>query len=41
MTHDRHKIMAAGFDAYQSKPLNVREFIEAVRAVLAARDQRS
>lgn len=41
MTHDRQKIMAAGFDAYQSKPLNVREFVEAVRTVLAARDQRS
>ena len=41
MTHDRQKIMAAGFDAYQTKPLNVREFVEAVRAVLAARDQRS
>jgi two-component system, cell cycle response regulator DivK len=41
MTHDRHKIMAAGFDAYQSKPLNVREFVEAVRTVLAARDHPS
>ena len=40
MTHDRHKIMAAGFDAYQSKPLNVREFVEAVRTVLATRGQR-
>jgi two-component system cell cycle response regulator DivK len=37
MTHDRQKIMAAGFDAYQSKPINVREFMAAVRAVLAAR----
>ena len=37
MTHDRQKIMAAGFDAYQSKPLNVREFVEAVRAILAQR----
>ena len=37
MTHDRHKIMAAGFDAYQSKPLNVREFVEAVRGLLAAK----
>ena len=37
MTHDRQKIMAAGFDAYQSKPLNVREFVEAVRGLLAAR----
>jgi CheY-like chemotaxis protein len=37
MTHDRQKIMAAGFDAYQSKPINVREFVDAVRSVLAAR----
>ena len=37
MTHDRHKIMATGFDAYQSKPINVREFVEAVRSVLDAR----
>ena len=35
MTQDRHKIMATGFDAYQSKPINVREFVEAVRTVLA------
>jgi two-component system, cell cycle response regulator DivK len=37
MTHDRQKIMATGFDAYQSKPLNVKEFVEAVRAILAQR----
>ena len=37
MTHDRQKIMATGFDAYQSKPLNVREFVEAVRSILAQR----
>ena len=37
MTHDRQKIMATGFDAYQSKPLNVREFVEAVRALLGAK----
>ena len=37
MTHDRQTIMAAGFDAYQTKPIVVREFVEAVRAVLAAR----
>ena len=37
MTHDRHKIMATGFDAYQSKPINVREFVEAVRTLLAAK----
>ena len=34
MTHDRQKILAAGFDAYQSKPINVKEFLEAVRALL-------
>lgn len=38
MTHDRQRIMATGFDAYQSKPINVREFVDAVRAVLAARN---
>jgi two-component system cell cycle response regulator DivK len=37
MTHDRQKIMAAGFDAYQTKPINVREFVEAVRVILAER----
>ena len=37
MTQDRQKIMASGFDAYQSKPINVREFVEAVRTVLTAR----
>ena len=34
MTHDRQKIMAAGFDAYQAKPINVKEFTEAVRRML-------
>ncbi len=34
MTHDRQKIMAAGFDGYQSKPINVKEFIAAVREML-------
>jgi two-component system cell cycle response regulator DivK len=38
MTHDRQKIMAAGFDGYQSKPINVKDFLAAVRAML---DQRS
>ncbi len=37
MTHDRQKIMAAGFDGYQSKPLNVKEFVAAVRRMLDAR----
>ncbi len=34
MTHDRQKIMAAGFDGYQSKPINVKEFVAAVREML-------
>jgi len=34
MTHDRQKIMAAGFDGYQTKPIRVMEFLDAVRAVL-------
>jgi two-component system, cell cycle response regulator DivK len=34
MTHDRQKILAAGFDAYQSKPINVKDFLEAVRQTL-------
>jgi CheY-like chemotaxis protein len=37
MTHDRQKILAAGFDGYQSKPISVRPFLEAVREVLDRR----
>ena len=35
MDRDRQQIMAAGFDGYQSKPLNVKEFMAAVEAILA------
>ena len=34
MSEDRQKIMAAGFDAYQSKPIAVQEFVAAVAEVL-------
>lgn len=34
MTHNRPKILAAGFDGYQTKPINVKEFLEVVRQVL-------
>jgi two-component system cell cycle response regulator DivK len=34
MDRDRQTIMAAGFDAYQSKPLNVKEFMAAIQAIL-------
>ena len=34
MDQDRQKIMSAGFDGYQSKPINVKEFVAAVRQTL-------
>jgi two-component system cell cycle response regulator DivK len=34
MSHQRPQILAAGFDGYQTKPLAVREFLQAVRALL-------
>jgi two-component system cell cycle response regulator DivK len=34
MTEDRQKIMDAGFDAYQSKPLNMKHFAAAVEQLL-------
>jgi two-component system, cell cycle response regulator DivK len=34
MNQDRQKIMNAGFDGYQSKPINVKEFVAAVRRTL-------
>ena len=35
MDRDRRTIMGAGFDGYQAKPLNVKEFLTAVEAILA------
>lgn len=34
MTQDQEKIMAAGFDAFQKKPLELDEFLEALRRAL-------
>jgi len=34
MTHDRARILAAGFDGYQTKPINVKEFLETLRRLL-------
>jgi two-component system, cell cycle response regulator DivK len=34
MMHDRQKILAAGFDGYQAKPISLRPFLELVRQVL-------
>ena len=40
MTQDRQTIMAAGFEGYQSKPLNVKEFLVAVRQMLDSQQAR-
>ena len=37
MTHDRQKVLAAGFDGYQAKPISVTAFLEAVRRTLDGR----
>ena len=37
MAQDRQKIMAAGFDAYQGKPISVKELLETVRQLLDRR----
>jgi two-component system, cell cycle response regulator DivK len=34
MTHSQAKILAAGFDGYQTKPISVKEFLRVVREVL-------
>jgi two-component system cell cycle response regulator DivK len=34
MEQDRQKILAAGFDGYMTKPINVKRFIEEIRTVL-------
>lgn len=36
MTQERDKIMAAGFDAYQRKPLAIKEFLALVQHTLEA-----
>src|SRR5262249_1476142 len=35
MTEDRQKVMAAGFDAFQGKPISVRELLATVGEILA------
>ena len=35
MNTDRSTILAAGFDGYQSKPINIRGFLDAVQAALS------
>jgi two-component system, cell cycle response regulator DivK len=35
MDHDRKKILAAGFDAYVAKPVNIRELLQTLENLLA------
>jgi DNA-binding response OmpR family regulator len=35
MQQDRKHIMEAGFDGYLGKPINLKEFLDAVRDMLA------
>jgi DNA-binding response OmpR family regulator len=35
MDHDRRKILAAGFDAYVSKPVNIRELLQTLDNLLS------
>ena len=37
MMQDRQRILAAGFDGYQSKPISIVDFVAAVRSTLDAR----
>jgi two-component system cell cycle response regulator DivK len=37
MTHDRQKIMAAGFDGYETKPIELKSFLATVRRGLQPR----
>ena len=38
MQQDRKQITEAGFDAYVGKPINLKEFLDAVRAALERRE---
>lgn len=40
MAHDRPKLRAAGFDGYQHKPINLKEFVSLVRRMLEVRAER-
>jgi two-component system, cell cycle response regulator DivK len=37
MANDRQKVLDAGFDAFQSKPINVKDFLGAVEQLLQRR----
>ena len=39
MAQERQKVMAAGFDGFQGKPISVRELLETVQRILKASAQ--
>ena len=39
MSGDQQRILKAGFDGYQAKPIRVREFVEEVRRILGSDSQ--
>jgi two-component system, cell cycle response regulator DivK len=39
MAQERQKVMAAGFDGFQGKPISVRELLETIRQILATSAQ--
>ena len=41
MAHDQKRIMAAGFDGFQGKPISVRELLETIRSVIEKTRQSS
>jgi CheY-like chemotaxis protein len=38
MAQERQKVMAAGFDSFQGKPISVRELLETIRLILTGPD---
>jgi CheY-like chemotaxis protein len=38
MAQERQKVMAAGFDGFQGKPISVRELLETIRLILTGPD---
>jgi CheY-like chemotaxis protein len=41
MADDQKRIMAAGFDGFQGKPISVRELLETVRSIIEKTRQSS
>jgi CheY-like chemotaxis protein len=37
MTHNRQTLLAEGFDGYETKPINLKDFLGEIERVLAGR----